>query len=145
MIEIPRAALTADQIATEAEFFSFGTKRPDTDDLWSVRDDAGKILADYIDKNIYEVDPTARLDRAGVGLLMQWAVERQNPFVLTSIWVSAANTAAILILLNSATRLVWTMYPALPTAYLSQDWLRHRHRLTSLAKDYIGNQGSIAV
>ncbi|MBR6653027.1 MAG: pyruvate, phosphate dikinase, partial [Anaerotignum sp.] len=43
------------------------------------RDDAGKILADYIDKNIYEVDPTARLDRTGVGLLMKWAVEKAKP------------------------------------------------------------------
>ena len=76
MIEIPRAALTADQIATEAEFFSFGTNDLTQMTYGLSRDDAGKILADYIDKNIYEVDPTARLDRAGVGLLMQWAVEK---------------------------------------------------------------------
>ena len=43
------------------------------------RDDAGKILADYIDKNIYECDPTARLDRTGVGMLMKWAVEKALP------------------------------------------------------------------
>ena len=79
MIEIPRAALTADQIATEAEFFSFGTNDLTQMTYGLSRDDAGKILADYIDKNIYEVDTTARLDRAGVGLLMQWAVEKAKP------------------------------------------------------------------
>ena len=79
MIEIPRAALTADEIATEAEFFSFGTNDLTQMTFGLSRDDAGKILADYIDKNIYEVDPTARLDRTGVGLLMKWAVEKAKP------------------------------------------------------------------
>ena len=79
MIEIPRAALTADRIALHAEFFSFGTNDLTQMTYGLSRDDAGKILADYIDKNIYEVDPTARLDRAGVGLLMQWAVEKAKP------------------------------------------------------------------
>ena len=79
MIEIPRAALTADQIATEAEFFSFGTNDLTQMTYGLSRDDAGKILADYIDKNIYECDPTARLDRTGVGLLMQMAVEKAKP------------------------------------------------------------------
>ncbi len=79
MIEIPRAALTADQIATEAEFFSFGTNDLTQMTYGLSRDDAGKILADYIDKNIYECDPTARLDRTGVGLLMQMAVDKAKP------------------------------------------------------------------
>ena len=79
MIEIPRAALTADQIATEAEFFSFGTNDLTQMTYGLSRDDAGKILADYIDNNIYEADPTARLDRSGVGLLMQWAVDKAKP------------------------------------------------------------------
>ncbi|HIT88513.1 MAG TPA: pyruvate, phosphate dikinase [Candidatus Coprocola pullicola] len=79
MIEIPRAALTADQIATEAEFFSFGTNDLTQMTYGLSRDDAGKILADYIDKNIYECDPTARLDRTGVGLLMQMVVEKAKP------------------------------------------------------------------
>ena len=79
MIEIPRAALTADEIATEAEFFSFGTNDLTQMTFGLSRDDAGKILADYIDKNIYEVDPTARLDRTGVGMLMKWAVEKAKP------------------------------------------------------------------
>jgi len=79
MIEIPRAALTADEIATEAEFFSFGTNDLTQMTYGLSRDDAGKILADYIDKNIYECDPTARLDRTGVGMLMKWAVEKALP------------------------------------------------------------------
>ena len=79
MIEIPRAALTADQIASEAEFFSFGTNDLTQMTYGLSRDDAGKILADYNDKNIYECDPTARLDRTGVGLLMQMAVEKAKP------------------------------------------------------------------
>ncbi len=76
MIEIPRAALTADEIATEAEFFSFGTNDLTQMTFGLSRDDAGKILKDYMDKNIYEVDPTARLDRTGVGELMKIAVEK---------------------------------------------------------------------
>ncbi len=79
MIEIPRAALTADEIASEAEFFSFGTNDLTQMTYGLSRDDAGKILSDYIDKNIYECDPTARLDRTGVGMLMKWAVEKAKP------------------------------------------------------------------
>ena len=76
MIEIPRACLTADQIATKAEFFSFGTNDLTQMTYGLSRDDAGKILADYIDKKIYEGDPTAKLDREGVGQLMKMAVEK---------------------------------------------------------------------
>jgi len=76
MIEIPRACLTADAVAKEAEFFSFGTNDLTQMTYGISRDDAGKTLADYIDNNIYEADPFARLDQAGVGLLMQMAVEK---------------------------------------------------------------------
>ena len=79
MIEIPRAALTADAIATEAEFFSFGTNDLTQMTYGLSRDDAGKILADYIDKNIYEGDPTAKLDQTGVGQLMEIAVTKAKP------------------------------------------------------------------
>ncbi|MDR3091127.1 MAG: pyruvate, phosphate dikinase [Clostridiales bacterium] len=79
MIEIPRAALTADEIAKEAEFFSFGTNDLTQMTFGLSRDDAGKILKDYIDKNIYEVDPTARLDQVGVGQLMKIAVDKAKP------------------------------------------------------------------
>ena len=79
MIEIPRAALTADEIAKEAEFFSFGTNDLTQMTYGLSRDDAGKILADYIDKKIYEGNPTAKLDQTGVGQLMEIAVKKAKP------------------------------------------------------------------
>ena len=75
MIEIPRAALTADEIAKEAEFFSFGTNDLTQYTFGFSRDDAGKFLNDYYGKNIYELDPFAHLDQVGVGRLMKTAVE----------------------------------------------------------------------
>ncbi len=75
MIEIPRACLTADEIAAEAEFFSFGTNDLTQMAYGLSRDDAGKILEDYYEAQIFESDPTARLDRTGVGKLMKMAVE----------------------------------------------------------------------
>ncbi|MGX8680197.1 MAG: putative PEP-binding protein, partial [bacterium] len=76
MIEIPRAALTADQIAEEAEFFSFGTNDLTQMTFGFSRDDAGKFLADYYSNNIYEHDPFATIDVAGVGQLVKMAVEK---------------------------------------------------------------------
>ena len=76
MIEIPRAALTADQIAEEAEFFSFGTNDLTQMTFGFSRDDAGKFLPSYYDNNIYESDPFARLDQTGVGQLVQMAAEK---------------------------------------------------------------------
>ena len=73
MIEIPRAALTADQIATEAEFFSFGTNDLTQMTFGFSRDDAGKFLDAYYDKKIYENDPFAKLDQTGVGKLVDMA------------------------------------------------------------------------
>ena len=73
MIEIPRAALTADQIATEAQFFSFGTNDLTQMTFGFSRDDAGKFLGAYYDKKIYENDPFARLDQVGVGKLVKMA------------------------------------------------------------------------
>ena len=73
MIEIPRAALTADAIATEAEFFSFGTNDLTQMTFGFSRDDAGKFLGAYYDKKIYENDPFARLDQVGVGKLVKMA------------------------------------------------------------------------
>ena len=75
MIEIPRAALTADEIAKEAEFFSFGTNDLTQMTFGFSRDDAGKFLGDYYDKKIYENDPFAKLDQNGVGKLVKMAVE----------------------------------------------------------------------
>ena len=71
MIEIPRAAVTADQIATEAEFFSFGTNDLTQMTFGFSRDDAGKFLDAYYDAKIYESDPFARLDQTGVGALVE--------------------------------------------------------------------------
>ena len=75
MIEIPRAALTADEIATEAEFFSFGTNDLTQMTFGFSRDDAAKFLGAYYDKKIYESDPFARLDQVGVGKLVKMAVD----------------------------------------------------------------------
>ncbi|MGI5878861.1 MAG: putative PEP-binding protein, partial [Christensenellales bacterium] len=75
MIEIPRAALTADEIAEEAEFFSFGTNDLTQMTFGFSRDDAGVFLEDYYAKKIFEQDPFARVDQKGVGKLMQTAVE----------------------------------------------------------------------
>ncbi len=76
MIEIPRAALLADEIADEAEFFSFGTNDLTQMTFGFSRDDAGKFLGDYYKNKIYESDPFARLDQNGVGQLVQMAAEK---------------------------------------------------------------------
>ena len=76
MIEIPRAALTADKIAEEAEFFSFGTNDLTQMTFGFSRDDAGKFLDSYYKAKIYESDPFARLDQEGVGQLVKMAVEK---------------------------------------------------------------------
>ena len=76
MIEIPRAALTADEIAKEAEFFCFGTNDLTQMTFGFSRDDAGKFLDAYYDAKIFESDPFAKLDQTGVGQLMEMAVEK---------------------------------------------------------------------
>ena len=75
MIEIPRAAVTADEIAKEAQFFSFGTNDLTQMTFGFSRDDAAKFLGAYYDKKIYESDPFARLDQNGVGKLVQMAAK----------------------------------------------------------------------
>ena len=79
MIEIPRAALTADEIATEADFFCFGTNDLTQMTFGFSRDDAGKFLDAYYDRKIYESDPFARLDQTGVGKLMDMAIKLGKP------------------------------------------------------------------
>jgi pyruvate,orthophosphate dikinase len=76
MIEIPRAALLADEIASEAEFFSFGTNDLTQMTFGFSRDDSGKFLKDYYDKKIFDFDPFARIDEKGVGMLVKMAVEK---------------------------------------------------------------------
>ena len=76
MIEIPRAALTADEIATEADFFSFGTNDLTQMTFGFSRDDAGKFLDYYYENKIYESDPFAHIDQKGVGKLVEMATEK---------------------------------------------------------------------
>jgi pyruvate,orthophosphate dikinase len=71
MIEVPRAALTADEIAREAQFFSFGTNDLTQMTMGFSRDDAGKFLGEYVEQAIYDADPFQRLDRTGVGKLVE--------------------------------------------------------------------------
>ena len=79
MIEIPRAALTADEIATEADFFCFGTNDLTQMTFGFSRDDAGKFLNAYYDSKIFENDPFAKLDQTGVGKLMEMAIKLGKP------------------------------------------------------------------
>jgi pyruvate,orthophosphate dikinase len=79
MIEIPRAALTADDIAKEADFFCFGTNDLTQMTYGFSRDDAGKFLGAYYDAKIFESDPFAKLDQTGVGKLMKMAMELGRP------------------------------------------------------------------
>ena len=79
MIEIPRAALTADEIATEADFFCFGTNDLTQMTFGFSRDDAGKFLNAYYDTKIFENDPFAKLDQTGVGKLMEMAIKLGKP------------------------------------------------------------------
>ena len=76
MIEIPRAAITADELAKEAEFFSFGTNDLTQMTFGFSRDDAGKFLPSYYEKKIYEEDPFKTLDQTGVGQLIKMAAEK---------------------------------------------------------------------
>jgi pyruvate,orthophosphate dikinase len=76
MIEIPRAALTADQVAESAEFFSFGTNDLTQMTFGYSRDDIGTFLPDYLDKKMLEVDPFAQIDESGVGQLVEMAVTK---------------------------------------------------------------------
>jgi pyruvate,orthophosphate dikinase len=88
MIELPRAALTADEIATSAEFFSFGTNDLTQTTLGMSRDDAGRFLPSYVDRGIFAEDPFQSLDVTGVGKLIQWAVgegRRVRPELKTGI------------------------------------------------------------
>jgi pyruvate,orthophosphate dikinase len=76
MIEIPRAALTADEVAESAEFFSFGTNDLTQMTFGYSRDDIGTFLPDYLDKKMLEVDPFAQIDQSGVGQLVEMAVQK---------------------------------------------------------------------
>ena len=76
MIEVPRAAITADEVAEEAEFFSFGTNDLTQMTCGFSRDDSGSFLGDYVTEGIYERDPFQALDQTGVGEVMKIAIEK---------------------------------------------------------------------
>ncbi len=95
MIEVPRGALTADEIAQTAEFFSFGTNDLTQTALGISRDDMGTFLMPYTENEIFKKNPFATLDQTGVGQLMEIAVAKGRRPVPTSSSASAANTAAI--------------------------------------------------
>jgi phosphoenolpyruvate synthase/pyruvate phosphate dikinase len=94
MIEVPRAALTADEIAETAQFFSFGTNDLTQMTFGFSRDDIGSFLPDYLEKKILPVDPFQQLDQAGVGQLVSMAVQKGRQTNPGSSAASAANTAA---------------------------------------------------
>jgi pyruvate,orthophosphate dikinase len=126
MIEIPRAALIADEIATEADFFCFGTNDLTQMTYGYSRDDSGKFLKAYMDAKILEFDPFAKLDPVGVGKLMRIAVEAAARPTRLFTAVSAVSTAAIRLPSSSSTPSVLTMSPARRSAFRSRDWLRLR-------------------
>ena len=126
MIEIPRAALTADEIATEAEFFSFGTNDLTQMTFGFSRDDAGKFLSYYYDNKVYENDPFAHLDQKGGASWWKWLRSWAVPPVRTWAWASAASTAATPQASSSATTLGWTMSPALRSVCPLRVWLPRR-------------------
>ncbi len=95
MIEVPRAAITADELAEVAEFFSFGTNDLTQTTLGLSRDDMGSFFETYRRKEIYEHNPFASIDERGVGRLITTAVERGRSTRPTSSSASAANTPAI--------------------------------------------------
>ena len=76
MVEVPRACLTADEIAEEAQFFSFGTNDLTQITFGFSRDDAGKFIKEYVDKGVFEKDPFISIDKNGVGQLMKMAIEK---------------------------------------------------------------------
>ena len=119
MIEIPRAALTADEIATEADFFCFGTNDLTQMTFGFSRDDAGKFLNAYYDNKIFENDPFAKLDQTGVGKLMETAIKLGKP-VNPNLHVGICGEH------GSATRLDLTMFHVHHSVYQSLVLLQHR-------------------
>jgi hypothetical protein len=117
MIELPRAALTADQIAEEAEFFSFGTNDLTQTTFGISRDDINQFLPAYMKAGIFKQDPFATLDQAGVGSWSRWPPPRAARPGPTSRWASAASMAAIPSPSSSATdRPQLRLLLALPSA-----------------------------
>ena len=137
MIEIPRAALTAGEIAKEAEFFSFGTNDLTQMTFGFSRDDAAKFLGAYYENKIYESDPFQHLDQVGVGKLVKMAAHDGRETRPIWVWASAASTAAIPRASSSATTLVWTTSAALPSVCPSPASLRLRLRSRTPASNCV--------
>ena len=102
MIEIPRAALTADVIAQKAEYFSFGTNDLTQMTFGYSRDDIASFLPSYLEKKILDVDPFQVLDQKGVGQLIQWVLRRAARLARTSSVVSVVSMVVSQVLLSSA-------------------------------------------
>ena len=127
MIEIPRAALTADRVAKEAEFFSFGTNDLTQTTMGLSRDDYTKFQKDYEKAKIFKADPFAVLDQEGVGKLVEMAVEGWAAArARISKSASAASMAASRVRCSSATRSGWITFPARPIVCRSHGWRRRR-------------------
>jgi phosphoenolpyruvate synthase/pyruvate phosphate dikinase len=109
MIETPRAALVADSIGKQAEFFSFGTNDLTQMTLGFSRDDAGKFLPDYLKRGIYEHDPFRSIDQKGVACWCRWRWKKAAACARTSKSACAANTAATRPRWRSSTAPGWTM------------------------------------
>ena len=128
MIEIPRAALTADEVAKEAEFFSFGTNDLTQTTMGLSRDDYTKFQKEYEKLKIFKADPFAVLDQEGVGKLVKMAVKLGRKTRPISKSGSAANTAASRVRCSSAIAWAWITFRARRIAYRSPGWRRRRRR-----------------
>lgn len=102
MIELPRACLIADQLAQDADFFSFGTNDLTQMTYGFSRDDIGKFIPSYTDKNILAVDPFQSIDRQGVGILMSLAVQKPDKSSQTLRLAFVERSAAIQTLFHSS-------------------------------------------
>ena len=138
MIEIPRAALTAGEIAKEADFFSFGTNDLTQMTFGFSRDDAAKFLTAYYDNKIYESDPFQHLDQTASAAWSRWLPMTAAKPTPTWVWASAASMAATPAASSSATTSAWTTSAALRSACPSPVWLPLRLPSRTPASDRIG-------
>ena len=135
MIEIPRAAIRAKEIAGEADFFSFGTNDLTQMTFGFSRDDAGSFLPHYYEKRIYEFDPFAKLDQEGVGTLVKMACElgrQAKPNLKLGVCGEHGGEPSSVEFFH---KVGLTTFPVRPIAFRSRDW-RPRRRRSSTANNY---------
>lgn len=137
MIEIPRAALTAGEIAKEADFFSFGTNDLTQMTFGFSRDDAAKFLTAYYDAKSTRVIRSSIWIRSALASWSRWLPTMAARPTRTWVWASAASTAAIPAVSSSATMLAWTTSAALPTVFPSPAWPPHRQQLKSTFLNHV--------